>query len=157
MTLAYNEAGRPIDAERLLRRVEENRARKFGKLHESLFARLETAKAKRTLPVAIWLQADLSIDPDESVRRERRRARAPVRSRRQKRTQSPAQQFARVVEEEHGGRKARADEHAPVVYAEVSPEEIRALAKRPDVVGLFLHETEGVEDLGRFNGDRQLR
>jgi Subtilase family len=147
VTLAYNEAGRPIDAERLLRKVEENRARKFGKLHESLFARLETAKAKRTLPVAIWLQTDLSIDPDEK-RPKGAASRPSARAvERQKRTRSTAQEFARVVEEEHGGRKARADEHAPVVYAEVSPEEIRALAKRPDVVGLFLHETEGIEDL----------
>ena len=147
VTLAYNEAGRPVDAERLLRQVEEKRARKFGKLHESLFARLETAKTKRTVPVAIWLQADLSIDPDEK----RPKGEAPRPSaravERQKSAQSAAQQFARVVEQEHGGRKARADEHAPVVYAELSPEEIRALAKRRDVVGVFLHETEGIEDL----------
>ncbi|CAN5621130.1 hypothetical protein BH20VER1_BH20VER1_04940 [soil metagenome] len=147
VTLAFNEAGRPVDAERLLRQVEERRARKFGKLHESLFTRLQTAKAIRTIPVAIWLQADLSIDPDEK-RPKGEASRPSARAvEREKGVRGAAEQFARLVESEYGGRKAQPDEHAPVIYAELSPDEIRAVAKRREVVGVFLHETEGIEDL----------
>lgn len=56
---------------------------------------------------------------------------------------------ARGVEvvREVAGDQVRPDRHAPVVYAWLSDESVRALAERDDVAGLFLYDPDGVDDL----------
>ncbi len=147
LALAFSEAGRPIDADKAFQQLDERRARKFGKLHETLFAHLECAKKARRIPVAIWLNGGESPQLDEK-KTKGATTRPNARTLERRKAEIDAtERFARLVAQEHGARSFRADAHAPVVYAELTREEITALAERREIVGIFLHETEGIDDL----------
>jgi hypothetical protein len=144
--LAFDETGRRVNAARFFRQVAERRAKKFGKVHETLFARMETKKTGR-VPVAIWLRANEQFNPNE--KKTRGATLRPTRKalERQKATAARIQRIARGLVQENKMPRARMDAFAPVVYAQLTPARIRAIAQRRDVVGIFLHETKGVDDL----------
>jgi hypothetical protein len=54
---------------------------------------------------------------------------------------------ARKLAKEDERSYARADRLAPLVYAILTPDQIREVAQSDEVVALFLHETDGIEDL----------
>lgn len=145
--LAYDQSGRTVDADGIFQRILKNRARKFGKLHETLHARVEKMAASARVPVAIWLHSKEALEPTEKKVRgtvasptkqglSRRRAIARV-----------ASGFARRLDKEHRVRDYRADLSAPVIYASLTREQVRAIAARPEVAGMFFHETKGIDDL----------
>src|ERR1044072_2084428 len=75
MALAFDQSGRRVDAERLLRRMQAARAKKFGKLQESLHAHLAKAGSRGRVPVAIWLRSDeTTITGEKKLKGETRRA-----------------------------------------------------------------------------------
>ena len=148
MTLAFDEKGRKVDSGHLLQRVVEKRVRAYGKLHETLHRQLEKAGVRTRIPVALWLNCAEAHETDEKKVRgqtvkpprrllARRRAVAEV-----------ASSFIRRMERHCDTGGVHADTLAPVVYAELTRQEIQSLAKEKDVVGIFLHETGGIEDLG---------
>jgi hypothetical protein len=145
--LAFNERGRKVEPNRIFKRILENRVRKFGKVHETLATHLQKAGPKTRVPVALWLRFN-----DIFNAREKSTNRPTTQSTRQalnrwRAMSNQSESFAKTLEREHDAYGCRADVLAPVVYAELTPEQIRTIAKRPEVVGVFLHETEGIEDL----------
>ena len=145
--LAFDQAGRRIDPELILERIAKNRARRFGKLHESLYARAEKLGASARIPVAIWLHCEEALEPAE--KKERGETKSPTRQAlaRGKAIAKVVHDFAPNLDKEHGVRGHRADPSAPVVYASLTREQVRAIAARPEVAGLFFHETTGIDDL----------
>ncbi len=145
--LAYDQSGRRIDPDVILERIMKNRARRFGKLHESLHARVEKLGPSARIPVAIWLRCEEALEPAE--KKERGETKGPNRQAlaRGKAIAKVVRGFAPSLEIGHRVRGCRADPSAPVVYASLSREQVRAIAARPEVAGLFFHETGGVEDL----------
>jgi hypothetical protein len=145
--LAFDQSGRRIDAEAVFERVAKNRARRFGKLHQALLARVERLGANARIPVAIWLRSDEALEPED--KKERGETKAPSRRARarDKAIAAVVRGFAAVLDKEHRIRGHDADPSAPVVYARLTRAQIKALAARDDVAGLFLHEIEGIEDL----------
>jgi hypothetical protein len=146
IALAFNESGRPVDAERAFKQLEQRRFKKFGKLHETLFVHLQSSKRGR-VPVAIWLKFDNTFRPNE--KKTKGVAPRPIGRalEMRKAITTDARRFANVLKQEHRARVARADAFAPVVYTELTAAQIESVAKRRDVVGIFLHETEGIDDL----------
>ena len=145
--LAFDQSGRRIDSDVILERIMKNRARRFGKLHESLHARVEKLGPSARIPVAIWLHCAEALEPSE--KNERGETKVPTRQAvaRGKAIAKVVRGFAPSLETGHRVRSCRADPSAPVVYASLSREQVRAIAARPEVAGLFFHETGGVEDL----------
>ncbi|HSD44625.1 MAG TPA: S8 family serine peptidase [Burkholderiales bacterium] len=145
--LAFDQSGRRIDPDAILARIAKNRARRFGKLHESLYARLEKLGASARIPVAIWLRCDEALEP--AKKKERGETKTPPRQAlvRDKAIAKVVRDFAPRLEKEYRVRGHRADPAAPVVYASLTREQVKAIAGRPEVAGLFFHETEGIEDL----------
>ncbi|GEP62074.1 S8 family serine peptidase [Reyranella soli] len=143
--LAFDQSGRRVDAERLLRRLQAARAKKFGKLQESLHAHLAKAGTRGRVPVAIWLRSEeTTANGEKKLRGETKR---PARE-----VERQGREIGRVVAAftTRCGDKWRGlerDPVAPVVYAELTRAEIAALAKDRAVAGVFLHEREGIEDL----------
>ena len=145
--LAFDQSGRRIDPDVILERILKNRARRFGKLHEALHARVEKMGASARIPVAIWLRCDEALEPGE--KKERGETKSPTRQAlaRSKAIAKVVQDFAPNLDKEHRVRGHRADPSAPVIYASLTREQVRALAARPEVAGLFMHETTGIDDL----------
>ena len=147
--LAFDETGKRIDATRLLRRLQRAKAARLGKLDESLHRRLASAR-----PPGAGLRRRLGAHrrrprpPAGRQAAKGRGARAPRRrSAARKRSRRSARGLAERVQEA-GGRDVRADEAAPVVFASMRKADIAKLAERGTSPGIFLYETEGIDDLG---------
>jgi hypothetical protein len=149
VALAFNEQGRRVNADRILRERERERAKRLGKLHEHLAARLRGAKAGEWVQVAIWARVEDPVDPDDKRGLERTRAepRPPkVLEERGRLMQERARHVASLAKE-LGARRIDVDEAAPVVFARVQARAVAELAKRDEVAGIFLYDPEGIEDL----------
>jgi hypothetical protein len=149
ISMAFDETGRRLDANRLLRRAETSRAKRLGKMHEDLYARLHGAAPGELVNVAVWARVEEDVRPDDKRDFDEvdREPKVPaVVNRRAKvileRTRSLAQ-----VTEEMGARDVRMDDHAPVVFARIRNDAVRKLAERDDVAGLFLYDPKGIDDL----------
>ena len=148
ISMAFDETGRRLDANRLLRRAEASRAKRLGKMHEDLHARLQGAPPKDLVNVAVWARVDEDVRPEDKRGLDQdREPKAPaVVGRRAEmfleRTRSLAQ-----ATEEMGAREVRMDEHAPVVFARIRVNAVRRLAERDDVAALFLYDPKGIDDL----------
>ena len=147
VTLAFDQSGRRVDADAIFERIAKNRARRFGKLHEALHARIQKLGASARIPIAIWLRCDEALEPED--KQERGETRAPTRRAlaREKAIAKAMRAFTAFLSETQRIRGHLADPSAPVVYASLTREQVKALAARDEVAGLFFHETEGIEDL----------
>jgi hypothetical protein len=144
---AFNETGRKIEPGRIFQRIQENRIRKFGKLHETLAIHLQKSRRKERVPVALWLRHETAFNASE--KRRKGPTSRPTRQAldRRKAIAIQAKSFAKILQQEHGVKEFRIDPVAPVVYTELTPVQIRRILKRREVVSVFLHETQGIDDL----------
>ena len=147
VALTFDQSGRPVDADRIFRRILNARVKAFGKLHETLHARLQEVGSRTRVPVALWLRSEEAIATGE--KKEKGEIARPSRQ-----AQAHAKTIARTVlaftsrvSERYRERELRPDPVAPVVYAELTRAEIETLAKDREVVGVFLYEREGIDDL----------
>jgi Subtilase family len=145
--LAYDQSGRKIDADAVLERIVKNRARRFGKLHEALHARVQKLGASARISVAVWLRCAEALAPTE--KKQHGETRTPPRQAlsRGKAIAEVVRDFAPKLEKEYRVRGHRADPSAPIVYASLTREQVQAIAARPEVAGMFFHETTGIDDL----------
>lgn len=149
VSLAFNERGRRVDADRVLRDAEQARAKKLGKLHEQLHAKLQTAHRDELVSVAIWARMEEPVEPDDKRgldRIEREPERPAIAARREKAIAEHARRLAGLVEQ-HRPRAMRADDAAPVVFARLPKQAIQRLAKREEVAAIFLYDPTGIDDL----------
>ncbi len=144
--LAFDQDGKAIDAGEIFAAIDQARADKYGKLHPSLYGRLEEAGDDTPIDAAIWLRtpesphdrfkmaegAPLETPPEVL---EHRRQTAEVKAR-----------FVATLARQ-GVEGAKADRLAPLVYAPLTGGQIRELTTDPEVCGVFHHDTEGITDL----------
>ena len=147
IALAFDESGRKINADRIFQRQIAARARKFGKLHETLHERLEAAAPRMHIPVAFWLRSEGALTLGE--KKERGETKRPSRPSlaQGKAIALASRTFASRLSDQYRERKFLPDPVAPVVYAELTRGEIEELTKDREVVGAFLYERQGIEDL----------
>jgi hypothetical protein len=145
--LAFDERGNRIDKNKLFERIEKNRQAKYGKLHPSLHAAIGRARGGTCIPVAVWFRVG-SAEPLHA-KRERGETKTPPASEKAhaKRIKVAAGVVADLVRQHGASREFRVDPDAPVVFARLPVDGITKLAKREEVLALFLHEPTGVLDL----------
>lgn len=150
--LAFDQTGRTVKPEQAFQQVTENRLKRYGKLHETLYAQMQEAGEEKRIPVALWLRSEeaLALDPKKNKRTPARPTKE-ILARRQA-TAKISETFAALHGEQYGRRNFRPDVHAPVVYAELTRAQIEELANDPDVLRIFLYEPEGREDLDHSVG-----
>jgi hypothetical protein len=149
VSMAFDEAGKRVDADRILADRERQRLGEGGKMHPAVHDRLRRTKADDWVHVAVWADHEEEIDPDEKREAERaaQEDRAPrFAARRQKAMQERAIRLGKAVKELRG-RDVRVDDAAPVVFARLQRRALEELAGRDEVAGIFLYEPEGIEDL----------
>jgi hypothetical protein len=151
VALAFDQSGRPVDADRIFQRLQKARVRKFGKLQETLHARLQKAGPRTRVPVALWLHSEdaTALAADKKGKGEATRPSREAEARRKAIAKTVSAFTSRCSEAYRG---LRPDPVAPVAYAELTRDEIEALGKDREVAGIFLHEREGIEDLDNSIG-----
>ena len=145
-TLAFDQRGRKVDLERILRRITVASLRQFGKIHPDLHAQF-ARRRRGTTPVAVWL----AVPAETAVsRKDSRRAtlRAPRAIQSHLRTLADARKsFASTLKRTMQVDRTREDRLAPVVRAELTKAQVDRLARRKDVAAIFYRDTSGIEDL----------
>jgi hypothetical protein len=148
VALAFDQAGKRVDVDRVLKGIERKRAARLGKLDERLKQRLQGAGLDEVLHVAVWANGLDEIESGEKRGLERD---AEDRIPRAAAVRADAvAKLARDVGEivkGAGAKKIRLDDAAPVVFAQMTKRSIQALAKRNEVAAIFFYEPEGIEDL----------
>ena len=146
--LAFDEKGRRVEPRRIFQQILENRVRKFGKLHETLHARLQNTAEKKRVPVALWLRSEKALETDEKKKKGPTPRPVAKILKRRKAIDRAVRGFVTQLERRYGDRGFRADALAPVIYADLTREEIVTTTKDPEVLAVYAYEPEGIEDLG---------
>jgi hypothetical protein len=145
-TFAFDASGERIDPDAMMAEILNARVKRFGKLDEDLDRVLRRASDGEKISVAIWAQADDLLDPGDKSPEAADESRA----------KSVGDRVARAVREANGalledlsksGIEARADELAPVVYAQLDKATIRRLQENPRIAAVFLYDPRGFDDL----------
>jgi len=149
VALAFDQGGARVDADRLFKKGEAARAKRLGKMHEDLFAHLEGSSGDELVNVAVWARVDDDVAPEdkrglEGVDGEPRMP--EIVQRREKVFREHTRILAGITEE-MGARHVRMDDLAPVVFTRLNVDAIRKLSQREEVLGMFLYDPEGIEDL----------
>ncbi len=144
--LAFDASGKPVDLDKALLEMEKRRLRKYGKLHPDLFDLIERQPEAAKVPVAVWLVGDVAGLPKKSTKSPQRKPSREQLKRRELIKQLTGR-FATYAKEQ-GFEVQRTDTAAPVVFLTVPAKRVAELAKSEQVAGLFLHDPEGVDDLG---------
>jgi Subtilase family len=145
--LAFDQSGRKVDAERILSGIEVARAKTFGKMHEDLYHAAQGARRDSRFRVAVWLYTDRRLHDDVSRPTQGAPRAKPAHV--GKLEQAMAERIRRMlpVLEQMKATQVRASRSAPVVFADVTKAALDELSANDDVVGLFLYDPKGIEDL----------
>ena len=150
--LAFDEHGSKVDADELVRGVARRRFEKFGRLDETLWARLEAEKkGGKSIDVIIWPRLDAPPAPYDKPS-DRRIEEAPEGERGVQEMARRASDELRSLLKRSRVKVHRADaadeDGLPFIRASATVEQIRELA-RSDVVGVIhLDDTTEILDLG---------
>jgi hypothetical protein len=149
--LAFDERGSRVDIAELLKGVSQRRYEKFGRVHETLWARIEAAKDEEPLDIVVWARLNLPPAPYDKPS-DRRLEKAPEGEREvaevAQRLTDELRSVLRRSRIELKPERANKDTAEPFVRATATAAQIRELAQNQTVgVILFDDQTE-ILDLG---------
>jgi hypothetical protein len=161
--LAFDESGNRVNAEEVLRDLDQRRAKRFGKLHETLWRHLENTRDDQPVDVVVWPRIETDVTGYEKPT-DRRMTEPPAAEREQaevaKRAMSSlARTLTRLgvdVKAARTGRGDRADgadgadridDDVPMVEITVPAKQVRELAKADAVGAVFLNDRTAITDL----------
>jgi hypothetical protein len=147
VALAFDQTGRPVDGEARLAEHQKVLASKLGKIHPVLDAATRSAKQSEKILVDVWFDigeeepsaADRPLndcDTNAAVRRA-----AELQQRMLELTQKVAVSLGDRVE------VVQVHKSAPLITIKTPASNVRELAARAEIAGMFLHEVGGIEDL----------
>jgi len=148
VALAFDQDGNAVDGEALLAEHQRALTGKLGKVHPAVDRAVRTTKRGGTVTVDVW------FDPKEPVPGIADR---PLHDCDFEAATQRAAEFRQWILVQTKGLAGRLgaefevvaiDEAAPLVTLRVPVAAIQELAGRDEVAGLYLHETEGIDDLG---------
>jgi hypothetical protein len=140
--VATDQAGRPVDVAKMEEAEETARAARYGKLNPRLAARLEGTAGVAEVPVSIWVKdsgtpphrADMSSASAEAAEQSIQLRVAELRALSASSRQKVVDALARM------GVQAEQADFSPVVFAKLTPGQIRRIANHPDVVTVYGQE-----------------
>ena len=148
--LAFDERGERVDFDERLAQLAERRTARYGRIHETLYHRLDDAGADERLPIIIWPRVELSAAPYEKPH-DRPSTEPPDGERK------VLAMLRKAAEELRGAmerakitpsRDQKLDEAAPFVRATATVAQIRRLAEQQAVGVIFFEDVTAINDLG---------
>ena len=147
MELAYDSKGKPLDSNKIFKKIEENRTKKYGKLHESLYEHLENSKPNTKVDVSIWIRFnEKELGDIEAF--EKTPKIHPIEMKERNLIESAKKEFERKLQHNFTPQRIEIERIAPVVYATLTKRQINAVAQYLEVGRIFLRITKGINDLG---------
>lgn len=149
VSFEFDQNGKEVDGEKIL---ESHRAKlnsKFGKIHPTLFSLISSNSNKpaKTVVVDIWYEIDEpeAMSSDRALNECEKEANTKRDKNLRQEMRDRSEKFSKSIE---GKLKIlNVDDMAPVITAIIESSSIRELAANKEIVGILLHETEGIEDL----------
>jgi hypothetical protein len=152
--IAVDEEGALIeDLDSIL--VDEEKAyfERYEKVHPTLYEAIEEASAEAPIPVALWvLVEEDDVDKSEFDTELLEQNLELLLAYREQNHEAQEGVIDRL-HDALGITRVEASDTAPVLYLELIPDEIEEVARWEEVAGLFLHETEGIDDLSNSMRD----
>ena len=148
--MAFDERGERVDIEKRLAELSKRRADKYGRIHETLFQRIEQAKEGDRVPIVIWPRVTLAPAPYEKPA-DRRVAEPPAGEKRVDATlrKTTAALRATLQRSKIGmAREGQLDEAVPCIRATATVAQIRRLAENKAVGAILFDDVSAINDLG---------
>lgn len=148
--LAFDERGAKVDIGKRLGELEARRAARFGRLHETLFQRIEKAKDSDRIDIVVWPRIVLAAAPYEKPA-DRRSIEPPDGEKKVAaalRKSSAALRAALKRAKIGLAREARSDEGVPCVRATATVAQIRRLAGNKAIGAIHFDDPTAINDLG---------
>jgi hypothetical protein len=146
MELAYDSTGNPVDSNKIFKKINQNRVRKFGKLHETLYAHLEKLSSSSRADIAIWIRLRETEQHDTEAFEKTPKI-SPSEIEERKQIEAAKKEFEGKLQRDFAPQKIELDAIAPVVYTTLTKKQITEVTTYREVGRVFLHETGGIPDL----------
>lgn len=149
--LAFDERGERVDAGKLLTDVGRRRAKRYGRIHETLWERLERADDGERIDVVVWPR--LVAEPAPYEKQNDRRLESPPKEEIAITRKHDRARNAMVANLRRAGvklpsqRKSR-DDSVPAVHVTATADQIRKLGRMPSVGAVLLDDPTAILDLG---------
>ncbi|MEK8020242.1 MAG: S8 family serine peptidase [Candidatus Parabeggiatoa sp.] len=145
--IAVNERGKQVNLDAILHEDKKAYLEKYGKISPTLYNKMAMNPSDEALPVVLWLAVEEEkVDKSQFDAQQLDRAPQSLLNYRQR------NQEARSKLRTQLGNKLQVEVQAesnvaPVLYLELTASQIQKLNRWDEVGGIFLHETEGFDDL----------
>ena len=146
--LAFDSNGEPVDPATVVDEVAKRRGAVFGRVHETLWQHLRTAKEAERVDVVIWPRIDHDIADYEKPTDRRADEPHPEAIRRTDATMRRAGVLDKALAAIGAKVDERIDDRVPAVHASLTVAQIRELAESDAVGGIFLDDRTAINDLG---------
>ena len=147
--LAFDERGERVDIDKLLAELADRRAEKYGRIHETLFERIEHAKETERFGIVVWPRLELSPAPYDKPA-DRRSVEPPEGEKKVAAVLRKASASLRAVlqrSEIKVLKEGRTDESIPCVRATATVAQIRNLAGNRAVGAIHFDDVSAINDL----------
>jgi hypothetical protein len=148
--LAFDERGARVDIAKELAALAGRRAARFGRMHETLFQRIEKAKESDRVDIVVWPRLELPAAPYEKPA-DRRSIEPPEGEKKVAaalRKSSAALRTALQGVKVGVAREASSDEAVPCVRATATVAQIRRLAGSKAIGAIHFDDRTAINDLG---------
>jgi hypothetical protein len=148
--LAFDERGQRVDINDRLAQLARRRADKYGRLHETLFNKMENAKNGERIPIVVWPRLELPAAPYPKPA-DRRSTEPPEGEKKVVATLRKAGESLRATLQRAQielPKDDKPDEALPFVRASATVAQIRRLAENKAVGVIFFDDVSAINDLG---------
>ena len=147
VSFEFDHNGKPVDGEKILEGHRKKLNSKFGKIHPTLYALINSQNPPKAVLIDIWYE----VEEPEALPTERTLNECDQESIK-KRAEAERQKMYRRSEKfgkslEGKVKLVKVDELAPLVTVMAETSAIVELASKKEVAGLLLRETKGIDDL----------
>ncbi len=148
--MAFDQRGERVDIEKRLAELAKRRADKYGRIHETLFQRIEHAKENDRVAIVVWPRVTLAAAPYEKPA-DRRLVEPPDGDKRLAATLRKTSAALRTVLQRSKigiSREGQLDEAVPCIRATATVAQIRRLAENKAVGAILFDDVSAINDLG---------
>ena len=148
--LAFDDKGQRVDIDAQLADLAKRRAAKFGRIHETLFQKMEKAKDGDRVPIVVWPRIELSAAPYPKPA-DRRSDEPPEGEKKVTATLRKAADGVRTILQRAQidlAKEDKPDDAVPAVRATATVAQIRRLAENKAVGVILFDDVTAINDLG---------